>query len=47
MEAILGIIACAALFALYGMVRPRGCTGHCAGCVGDCRRHTDGDHHGV
>lgn len=47
MQAIFGIIACAVLFALYGMVRHRGCTGHCAGCTGACGRHTEGDYDGA
>lgn len=44
---LLGILICAALFALYGLVPHRGCTGHCAGCTGSCGRHDDleGDAH--
>lgn len=35
------ILLGAALFALYGLVPHRGCTGHCAGCTGSCGRHED------
>jgi len=45
MQSILGIIICAILFALYGVVRHRGCTGHCAGCTGACGRAERLDHH--
>jgi len=48
MQTALGIIVCAILFALYGLVGPRGCTGHCTGCTGSCGRLEDeGDHHVV
>ena len=43
MQNVLGIIICAILFALYGVVRHRGCTGRCAGCTDACGRHTEGD----
>jgi hypothetical protein len=46
MTSLLGIIICAALFALFAVVRPRGCTGHCTGCTSACERHEgEGDHH--
>jgi hypothetical protein len=46
MQTVLGIIICAALFALLAVVRPSGCTGHCAGCTGSCGRHEgEGDNH--
>jgi len=48
MQIALGVIICAVLFALYGLVGHRGCTGHCAGCTGSCGRHEDeGEHHVV
>lgn len=45
MQSILGIIICAILFALYGVVRHRGCTGHCTGCTSACGRAERLDHH--
>ena len=45
MHSVLGIIICAILFALYGVVRHRGCTGHCAGCTGACGRAERLDQH--
>jgi len=33
---VIGIIICAVLFALYGLLKPRGCTGHCTGCSNSC-----------
>ena len=38
MQTALGIIICAILFALYGLVGHRGCTGHCTGCGNSCER---------
>jgi hypothetical protein len=35
----------ALLFVLFGAIKYRGCTGHCAGCTGACGRNTEGDHH--
>jgi hypothetical protein len=45
MQSVIGIIICAVLFALFGLVRPRGCNGQCAGCTGACERHERLDHH--
>ena len=43
---LIGILLCAGLFVLFGLVPYRGCTGHCAGCTGSCGRHADeGEHH--
>ena len=39
MTTLLGILAGAALFAAAALIRPRGCTGQCEGCAGDCPRH--------
>jgi len=48
MQTLLGVVICAILFALYGLVGNRGCTGQCAGCTGSCGRHEDeGEHHVV
>ena len=48
MQSILGIVICAILFALYGVVQYRGCSGHCTGCTSSCDRHeTEGEHHVV
>lgn len=44
MDALVGAFLMAALFALFGAIKYRGCTGHCAGCTGACGRHNDGDH---
>jgi len=38
LQAVFSIAAVAALFALFGLVRYRGCTGHCAGCTRACGR---------
>ena len=45
MNALIGIVICALLFALYGFVKQRGCNGHCAGCLGACGRSEGTDHH--
>jgi hypothetical protein len=45
MDYLIGILVCALLFALYGVVQHRGCTGHCAGCTGACGRAERLDHH--
>jgi hypothetical protein len=42
----LGVAGCAVLFALFGTIRYRGCTGHCSGCSGTCGRFQEDDHHG-
>ncbi len=43
---LIGILLCAGLFVLFGLVPYRGCTGHCAGCTGSCGRHADeGEQH--
>jgi hypothetical protein len=44
MDAIVGIVLMALLFVLFGAIKYRGCTGHCAGCTGACGRYSDGDH---
>jgi hypothetical protein len=44
-DVLIGIVFTAALFALFGAIKYRSCTGHCAGCTGACGRNTDGDHH--
>ena len=41
-DAIIGIVLMALLFALFGAIKYRGCTGHCAGCTGACGRYTGG-----
>ena len=38
MDYAYAIVICAALFALHGLLRHRGCTGHCAACNGACGR---------
>ena len=46
MQIVLAVVITALLFALYGLLPHRGCTGHCAGCTGSCGRHEDdGDTH--
>jgi len=40
-QAVLGVLLTAFLFALYGLLPHRGCTGHCAGCTGSCGRNED------
>lgn len=50
MDTLVAAGLAALLFALFGAIRYRGCTGHCVGCTGACGRHTDGDpeeHHDV
>jgi hypothetical protein len=42
-DAIVGIVLMAGLFVLFGAIKYRGCTGHCAGCTGACGRYTEGD----
>ena len=42
---VTAIILGAVLFALYGLVPHRGCTGHCEGCTGSCGRRDEGDDH--
>jgi hypothetical protein len=42
----LGIAGCAVLFALFGTIRHRRCTGRCAGCSGACDRFQENDHDG-
>ena len=43
-DVLYGIGLMALLFVLSGIFRHRGCTGHCAGCTGDCGRFQEGDH---
>lgn len=45
MDTIVGVLIAAALFALFGAIKYRGCTGHCAGCTGACGRDIEGDPH--
>ena len=44
-EALVAMGLMALLFVLFGAIKYRGCTGHCAGCTGACGRTTEGDHH--
>jgi hypothetical protein len=46
-QMLLGVGLAALLFALFGALRYRGCTGHCAGCTGACGRYQEEDHHGA
>ena len=41
-DAIIGMVCMALLFVLFGAIKYRGCTGHCAGCTGACGRYTKG-----
>ena len=45
-QLLLGVVLMALLFALAGVFRHRGCTGHCAGCDGSCGRAQEGERHG-
>lgn len=45
MDIVVGAGLMALLFALFGAIKYRGCTGHCAGCTGACGRYDEGDHH--
>ena len=40
-DALIGIAICALLFAAFGLVPHRGCTGHCPGCPGTCGRYKE------
>jgi hypothetical protein len=44
MTVLVGVIGAAILFGVFAMLRPndKGCTGHCAGCVGDGACDRDG-----
>ena len=44
-DVLIAMVAMALLFALFGAIKYRGCTGHCAGCTGACGRYPDGDDH--
>jgi hypothetical protein len=44
MEIIVAMVLMALLFVLFGAIKYRGCTGHCAGCTGACGRDTEIDH---
>lgn len=44
-EVVVGVALAAGLFALFGAVGYRGCTGHCPGCAGTCDRFGGGDQH--
>ena len=41
METIIAMVSMALLFVLFGAIKYRGCTGHCAGCTGACGRHDE------
>lgn len=41
-DALIGVGLMAVLFVLFGAIKYRGCTGHCAGCTGACGRYRDG-----
>ncbi len=43
-ETILGVVICAVLFVVFGLLPHRGCTGHCAGCTGSCGRYKEDIH---
>ena len=43
-DALMGIGFMVVLFVLFGAIKYRGCTGHCAGCTGACGRYQDGAH---
>lgn len=43
MEIIFAMAFMAALFALFGAIKYRGCAGHCAGCTGACGRYKGAD----
>ena len=45
LSTIIGIVMCAVLFALYGLVRHHGCAGHCQGCSNACVFHERPLHH--
>jgi hypothetical protein len=45
MDTIIAVVLMALLFVLFGAIKYRGCTGHCAGCDGACGRYTEGDKH--
>ena len=41
-ETIAAMVLMALLFVLFGAIKYRGCTGHCAGCTGACGRNMEG-----
>jgi hypothetical protein len=43
-DVLFGIGLSALLFVLFGAIKYRGCTGHCAGCTGACGRDLKGGH---
>ena len=43
-ETILGVVICAVLFVVFGLLPHRGCTGHCVGCTGSCGRYKEDIH---
>ena len=45
MEALVGMVVMAGLFAVFGALRiadRKGCGGGCAGCSHDCEHHVEG-----
>jgi hypothetical protein len=45
-QVAVGVLLCAGLFVLFGLLPHRGCTGHCTGCAGECgRRDIEGEDH--
>ncbi len=45
-DTIVAMVGMALLFVLFGAIKYRGCTGHCAGCTGACGRHSEERHDG-
>jgi hypothetical protein len=42
-DLIIAMVLMALLFALFGAIKYRGCTGHCEGCTGACGRDLGGN----
>ncbi len=43
-DVMVAVVLMAGLFVLFGAIKYRGCTGHCAGCTGACGRDKTGEH---
>ena len=43
MDTLIAMVLMALLFVVFGAIKYRGCTGHCAGCTGACGRTTEDD----